>query len=604
MRHSIRVVYPRLVRRGPFLLAALALCLVPLRSARAQVIGEAVELERTGRQASAAVVYIAVLRGEPTNLAALLGLERVLPPLGRLPELLPLVRRALAADSANRAFRALEVRALATLNEPDSAEAAARRWIALAPGDEGPYREWALALADARRFDEARAVLVAGQRALGGVGRSAGALAVELADLAARRGDWEDAAREWGRAAAAAPDQLPNAAAQLADVPAEQRERVTRALVADPSPVARQLGAELLLGWGDPARAWAVFEPAVTAAGSPQAAFALRRFADLAAARGTAEGRRVRALALARLADVVPQPVAARARGDAARALLDAGDFAAARPVLERLAADSTVPADAQALANTALVEALIRQGDLDAATARLATAGDRVPADDRAALRRALVRARVRRGELARADSTLAGDSSVDAAALRGWVALYRGDLKAGADLFRAAGPYAGDRSDATERTAMLALLQQVRRDRFPELGDALLTLARGDSTRAVQALRLTAVQLQTEGWGGGAAELLLLAGRIAARPGAGPDAERTAAALFTEVVRTGGTGGTGAAAPAAELEWARLLLRQLDAPGAIRHLEHLILTYPESAVVPEARRELERAKGAIPKS
>ena len=601
MRHSIRVVYPRIMRRSSLVLVAAALLLVPLRSARAQVIGEAVELERTGRQASAAVVYIAVLRGEPTNLAALLGLERVLPPLGRLPELLPLVRRALARDSTNRAFRALEVRTLATLNEPDSAEDAARRWIALAPGDEGPYREWALALADARRFDEARAVLVAGQRALGGGGSRAGALAVELADLAARRGDWEDAAREWGRAATASPDQLPNAAAQLADVPAEQRDRVTRALVADPSPVARQLGAELLLGWGDPARAWAVFEPAVTAAGSPQAAFALRRFADLAAARGTAEGRRVRALALARLADVVPQPVAARARGDAARALLDAGDFAAARPVLERLAADSTVPADAQALANTALVEALIRQGDLDAATARLATAGDRVPADDRAALRRALVRARVRRGELARADSTLAGDSSVDAAALRGWVALYRGDLKAGADLFRAAGPYAGDRSDATERTAMLALLQQVRRDRFPELGDALLTLARGDSTRAVQALRLTAVHLQTEGWGGGAAELLLLAGRIAARPGAGPDAERTAVALFTEVVRTG---GMGAAAPAAELEWARLLLRQLDAPGAIGHLEHLILSYPESAVVPEARRELERAKGAIPKS
>src|SRR5207245_1945837 len=410
-----------------------------------------------------------------------------------------------------------------------SAADAARRWIALAPGEEGPYREWALALADAHRFDEARAVLVAGQRALGGGGGRAGALAVELADLAARRGDWEDAAREWGRAATASPDQLPNAAAQLADVPAEQRDRVTRALVADPSPVARQLGAELLLGWGDPARAWAVFEPAVTAAGSPEAAGALRRFADLAAARGTAEGRRVRALALARLADVVPQPVAARARGDAARALLDAGDFAAARPVLERLAADSTAPADAQALANTALVEALIRQDDLDAATARLAAVGDRVPADDRAALGRALVWARVRRGEL-----------------------------------------------------------------------------ARGDSIGAVQALRLTAGQLTAEGQRGGAAELLLLAGRIAARPGAGPEEQRTAATLFAEVVRIGGGGGegTGAAAPAAELEWARLLLRQLQALEAVRHLEHLILSYPESAVVPEARRELERAKGAIPKS
>src|SRR2546426_1637937 len=189
MRRSIRVVYPRIVRRWVVLFVTGAQLLVPLRSARAQVMGEAVELERRGRQASAAVVYIAVLRGEPTTLAALLGVERVLPPLGRLPELLPLGRRALAADSANRAFRALEVRALATLNEPDSAEAAAQRWIALAPGDEGPYREWALALADARRFDEARAVLVAGQRALGGGGRSAGALAVELAGLAARRGD-------------------------------------------------------------------------------------------------------------------------------------------------------------------------------------------------------------------------------------------------------------------------------------------------------------------------------------------------------------------------------------------------------------------------------
>ncbi|HMA39569.1 MAG TPA: hypothetical protein VKP10_05795, partial [Gemmatimonadales bacterium] len=61
---------------------------------------------------------------------------------------------------------------------------------------------------------------------------------------------------------------------------------------------------------------------------------------------------------------------------------------------------------------------------------------------------------------------------------------------------------------------------------------------------------------------------------------------------------------GGTGAAAPAAELEWARLLLRQGKAADAVAHLEHLVLTYPASAVVPEARRELERAKGAIPRS
>ena len=47
-----------------------------------------------------------------------------------------------------------------------------------------------------------------------------------------------------------------------------------------------------------------------------------------------------------------------------------------------------------------------------------------------------------------------------------------------------------------------------------------------------------------------------------------------------------------------------AQLLERQGRNSEAIEHLEHVILTYPQSAAVPEARRELERAKGAIPKS
>jgi len=79
------------------------------------------------------------------------------------------------------------------------------------------------------------------------------------------------------------------------------------------------------------------------------------------------------------------------------------------------------------------------------------------------------------------------------------------------------------------------------------------------------------------------------------------GVEQQQTALALFDDVARSG---EKSAAAPAAELEWARLLERQQKTAEAIAHLEHLILAYPESAVVPEARRELERAKGAIPKS
>ncbi|MGH7674200.1 MAG: tetratricopeptide repeat protein, partial [Gemmatimonadales bacterium] len=276
-------------------------------------------------------------------------------------------------------------------------------------------------------------------------------------------------------------------------------------------------------------------------------------------------------------------------------ALIDAGDRAAARAVLERVGADPTAPPDAQALARVAVIEVMIEDGQLDAAAARLATDANRLPAEERTALRLALARARITQGELARADSALVGDSGLEATAMRGWIALYGGDLRGAAERFRAAGPYAGERGEATERSAMLALLQQIPRDRFPELGAALLLLARGDSAAAVEAVVGASDRLG----GGGRADLRLLAGKIATRIGGTHEAR--AAALFADVVETG---GMGAAAPAAELEWARLLVRQGRQSDAVAHLEHLILTYPTSAVVPEARRELERAKGAIPRS
>jgi len=183
-----------------------------------------------------------------------------------------------------------------------------------------------------------------------------------------------------------------------------------------------------------------------------------------------------------------------------------------------------------------------------------------------------------------------------VAAIAQRGWIALYRGNLKSAMEAFRIAGPYATDRAAATDRTAMMALLQRIQEESSPELGAALLTLARGDSVAAIAALRRAAARLPEQG---GRLEVLLLAGQVAAQKGG--DQELTAIALFDEIVRAG---GEGAAPPAAELEWARVLVRSGRSAEAIPHLEHLILTYPSSAFVPEARRVLERAKGAIPKS
>jgi tetratricopeptide (TPR) repeat protein len=582
--------HPASSRRLAGLVLVLGVALRP-GALQAQAISQGFELERQGHADQAATLYIGVLRGEPANLPALLGLERVLPPLGRTAEMLPVVERALTVDTGS-AVRSVALRTYATLDMRDSAAALVRRWTAGHPGDPAPWREWAIALEDHQHFDDARNVLMEGRRAIG----APGALAIELAELGQRTGDWQTAALEWASAAEANASQLPNAVSQLDDATADQRDRVIRTLTTSAAtPTARRIAAELLVGWGQPDRGWDVLT-ATLEPPTPEAAAALRRFATRAS--GASPGvRRVRGLALARLADLLPGPMGAQARAEAARALLDAGDRAAARAVLLKLAGDPSAPREALALAQTAMVEGLIGDGQLDSAAAGLSRLDNEglASGEDRQRLRHTLSEAWIRTGQLDKAEQALGVDSSVDAAALHGWILLYRGELKQAMAAFRTAGPYAGDRDAATARTSMLALLEQVDIAQSPDLGAALLQLARGDSSGAVSALRRAADKLPS---GRGRPDVQLVAGRIAVRLGG---QEGTAADLFTEVVLKG---GTGAAAPAAELELARILLRRAHAAEAVAHLEHLILTYPESAVVPEARRELERAKGAIPQS
>src|SRR5712692_2461731 len=260
--------------------------------ARAQALSPGFELERTGRYADAANVYVTIVRADPINIPALLGLERVLFVLNRMPELLPLVQRARVHAPDNPALRSLELRTYAALNEGDSLEAAALRWAATAPHSDAPYREWGLALVDHRMWDDARRAYLTGRKTLGGEGT----LAIELAELEQRAGNWEASAREWARAVVRSPDGAPNAAAQLSESPPPLNDS--------------------------------------DAQGS------LRRFADLAGTLTMPEAHRVRGLALKRWADLVPWPLAARARAEAVRELLEGGDRVAARGVLERLATD------------------------------------------------------------------------------------------------------------------------------------------------------------------------------------------------------------------------------------------------------------------------
>jgi predicted molibdopterin-dependent oxidoreductase YjgC len=68
--------------------------------------------------------------------------------------------------------------------------------------------------------------------------------------------------------------------------------------------------------------------------------------------------------------------------------------------------------------------------------------------------------------------------------------------------------------------------------------------------------------------------------------------------------VLRAADTKEAPATAPAAELALADLLIGSRRAQQAVTLLEHLILTYPQSALVPQARRKLDEARGAVPKT
>jgi TolA-binding protein len=190
-----------------------------------------------------------------------------------------------------------------------------------------------------------------------------------------------------------------------------------------------------------------------------------------------------------------------------------------------------------------------------------------------------------VRIGDMARARGALTGAGpDADSSDAAGWLALYSGDLRAARRLLRSGG-------DASPELALvLSLIARTKLDSAPRLGQAFLTLARGDTARASTAMVESADRYPEL-----ASLLLYTAGQLRAAQ----NDEVQATALWRRVVEQY---ASSAEAPAAELEWARALRRSGDATSATRRLEHLILTYPQSALVPQARRDLEQLRNAIP--
>jgi len=564
--------------------AASLLVLAPPLEAQQPELERALELERRGNHAAAAEAYRRLLAGKPADANVLLGLERVLTELGRPGEMAGPASDAVRAQSADPVLYGLAVRAWTAAGVRDSSRRLAERWARIEPGSEAPWREWGYAALARRDRNEAKVAFQTGREQLG----RPEALAGELAQLATVEGNYPVAAEEWHRALSETPGYRASALSLLGQVPADRRPAVLAALDGQSDPALTGVASALAARWGDPLIGFRMLDARLPA-GQEGAALLVDFLEELRPLSGRdaaqARGRTLEALAA--------RTPASRERwlAEAARAYTEAGDQTSARRLLAQV---NEAPGGAPALAAAAggtLVSVLIAERRFEEAERKLGELRAVLDPEEQDRLRRELVRALLGADRLERADALVADDSTVEGLALRGRVRLLQGRLGEALMDLNAAGPYAIDRDDATARAGILALLQVLEADSAPGLGAAFRTLQRGDSAAAVgQFAELAATVPPARG----GAELLLLAGRVAA---AGRDSVRAEALLRGAAEATG-----TAAAPAARLELARLMARAGRRDEATVLLEQLILDDPRSAVAPQARRLLDTLRGAVP--
>lgn len=548
------------------------------------VLSRALDAERSGAVATADSAFALVLRSSPANVPALMGIDRMAARLNRRDDLLPWVRRALAVDSTTTGVLLEALRCFAMLGRPDSAAKYAQRWSAETPGDESPYREWSMAALEVRDAAQAQSALEVGRGRLG-----PGALGLELAQLLQQRGDIAPATREWIGVVRHSPELRDGAAGQLAQVPPGQRAVVQQTLAADSSREARQLLGLVDLTWGDLDDGARLVQSALP--GNASDALAL-----LNSVIGALHDRRdraalqIRGAALESMAQREPAAAAVRTRLAAASAYADAGDERDARRLLDQSAASGDkAPAMAEQ-ESAARLDVLVAEGNAADAEKILAQLNPELGPDQHDDFARRIAVAWARKGNVARAEALVQRDSSTAGLDLRGWLALYHGDLAGATTLFKAAGPFDDDRARASSRVSTLALLQVIGKDTLPALGQAFRELAAGDSAQAVTALGRVAVTLDS----GAAAEVRLLAGRIALARG---DTSAAVALLHQADVAA-----VPASAAAAQYELARISATQGRSAEASAILEQLLVAFPESAVAPEARRLYDTLRGAVP--
>ncbi len=500
---------------------------------------------------------------------ALLGLERVWNDAGMLDSIVPVVSRVLQFRPTDPTARGVQLRTYLSMGRDAEARDAFTTWRRAAGNEAAPFREYARLLLQAGRALAADSVLSEAGRLMG----AAGAFSGETAQLHLALKRYVPAVRAFREAMLDEPWLETAALFGLQRVPAETRDSVRAVLLAPPVTFApRRLLSSLEFAWGEPRRAWSAIS---TLPADDSTTATWRSFAERAELNESwLVAREAWTAVFDRAGDIESQQRAAEAS-------LRAGDAAAALNIVRR---KSTVGKVADSVRVRALlgleIAALGELGRGNEAQQKLDDAAKKLDPDTRASLARPLVAGWLRAGEVARAKAAMNGTELADDDEMAGWLALYEGDVvNARKRLLRAA-------SNRPELVDALGILARTRVEQLPGLGEAFATLARKDSTGAAKRF----VQLADSV--GAAAPAFIAQGARLSR-------KNEAVALYDRIVRDF---PRSPEAPEALLAWARALREAGDKPAAITKFEQLLVDYGTSALAPQARRDLERLKGAIP--
>lgn len=578
----------------PWLVIGMALALAPATadaqlssSEESRLLREAARAESAGDYAASVEILTSLLAERPASSGAIFALERVLRAQGRVSQVLDPIDAFLAVDPVSTGPRYLKLRILLEVDSLAELRSAAQSWIAQNPVSPDSYREVARVYERAFGGEEALSVLRRGQSRAGG-----GVLAVEAGDVLLRLGRPLEALMEWAGALDGPDAQAPGALRRMVRTGGEHPGLA--------SAVVRELAAE----GASETRRRAAIEIALEARLQPEAlSLAEEVVGDLPEREREGFLNAVLRLAEEKDADqlalwTLQQLRREAPRGSRARTLdrqiavtsLVAGDTVRALEARERYARGLPERSPERRRALAEMIRLETATGAPLALLDRFAAFREEFPNAPEADPLAVALSARFREnGDLETAAFVLDGVQGPLSAQERAWLALEADNREsARINLMLAAGGLPA--TEATAIVQLIGILDRVGEQAAALAGKVSIARHREGADAAFSLVNETVHALPPDDQ----PPLLAMAARIADEIDQQGEAARlreSLAATFPE----------SSEAPEAILQLARYrATTPTGVPAAIELLEELILARPNSAVVPVARRELERLRAS----